>query len=78
MSGDYGCETQSFTLREQRRLGLFENSVLRSVFGHKREEVTGGWRRLRNEELHDLYSLPNMRAMKASRMRWVGHVAYMG
>ena len=54
----YGCETWSLTQREGRRLRVFENRVLRRVFGSKREEVTGEWRKLRNEELNDLYSLP--------------------
>jgi len=75
----YGCETWSLTLREERRLRMFENRVLRRVFGPKREEVTGEWRKLHNEELNDLYSLPNiMRVVKSRRMRWAGHVARMG
>ena len=53
----YGCETWSLTLREERRLRVFENRVLRRVFGPKRDEVTGKWRKLHNEELRDLYSL---------------------
>ena len=58
---------------------MFENSVLRSVFGPKRDEVTGEWRKLHNEELRDLYSLPNiMRVVKSRRMRWVVHVARIG
>jgi hypothetical protein len=55
----YGCEAWSLTLRVERRLRVFENRVLRRVFGPKRDEVTGEWRRLHNEELNDLYSLPN-------------------
>jgi hypothetical protein len=56
----YGCETWSLTLREERRLRVFENRLLRRVFGPKRDEVTWEWRKLRNEELSDLYSLPNI------------------
>jgi hypothetical protein len=75
----YGCETWSLTLREERRLRVFENRVLRMVFGPKRDEVTGEWRKLHNEELNDLYSLPNIvRVVKSRRMRWAGHVARMG
>jgi hypothetical protein len=55
----YGCETWSLTLREEHKLRVFENRVLRRIFGLKRDEVTGGWRKLRNEELHNLYSSPN-------------------
>jgi hypothetical protein len=58
---------------------VFENRVLRRVFGPKRDEVTGEWRKLHNEELKDLYSLPNiLRVVKSRRMRWAGHVARMG
>jgi hypothetical protein len=75
----YGCETWSLTLREDRRLRVFENRVLRRVFGRKRDEVTGEWRKLHNEELNDPYSLPNIvRVVKSRRMRWAGHVARMG
>ena len=75
----YGCETWSLTLREERRLRVFENRVLRKVFGPKRDEVTGEWTKLHNEELNDLYSLPNIvRVVKSRRMRWAGHVARMG
>jgi hypothetical protein len=56
----YGCETWSLTLREEHRLRVFENSVLRRIFGPKRDEVTGEWRKLHNEELHDLYSSPSI------------------
>jgi hypothetical protein len=65
----YGCETWLLILREERRLRVFENRVLR-VFGHKRDEVTGEWIKLHNEELNDLYSLPNIvRVVKSRRMR---------
>ena len=74
----YGCETWLLTLREERRLRVFENRVLSRVFGPKRDEVTGEWRKLHNE-LRDLYSLTNIvRVVKSRRMRWVGHVARMG
>jgi hypothetical protein len=72
-------ETLSVTLREEHRLRVFENRVLRKIFGPKRDGVTGEWRRLRNEELNDLYSSPNIiRVTKSRRMRWAGHVARMG
>ena len=75
----YGCETWSLTLREERRLRVFENMVLWRVFGPKRDKVTGEWRRMHNEELNDLYSLPNIvRVVKSRRMRWAGHVVRMG
>ena len=74
----YGCETWSLTLREERRLRVFQNKVLRRVFGSKRDEVTREWRKLHNEEFSDLYSLPNIvRVVKSRRMRWAGHVARM-
>ena len=74
-----GCETWSLTLREERKLRLCENMVLRTIFGPRRNEVTGEWRRLHNEELNDLYSSPNIvRVIKSIRMRWAGHVARMG
>jgi hypothetical protein len=75
----YGCETLFLTLREEHRLRAFENRVLRRIFGPKRDEVTGEWRKLHNEELHNLYSSSDIiRQSKSRRMRWAGHVAQMG
>ena len=75
----YGCETCSLTLREERKLRVFENMVLRRIFGPRRDEVTGEWRRLHNEELNDLYCSPNIvRVIEWRRMGWAGHVACMG
>jgi len=75
----YGCETWSLTLREERKLRVFENMVLRRIFGPRRDEVTGERRRLHNEELNDLYSSPNIVwVIKPRRMRWAEHVAHMG
>jgi hypothetical protein len=70
----YGCETWSLMLREEHRLRVFENRVLRRIFGLKRDEVTGEWMKLHNEELHNLYSCPDIiRQVKSRRMRWAGH-----
>jgi hypothetical protein len=74
----YGCETWSLTLREEHTLRVFENRVLR-IFGPKGDEVTESWRKLRNEEIHNLCSSPGIIGMiKSRRMRWAGHVARMG
>ncbi|KAJ4436270.1 hypothetical protein ANN_18901 [Periplaneta americana] len=71
----YGCETWTLTLREEQRLRVFENKVLRKIFGAKRDEVTGEWRKLHSAELHALYSSPDIiRNIKSRRLRWAGHV----
>jgi hypothetical protein len=73
-----GCETWSLTLREEQRLRVLENRVLRRIFGPKRDEATGDWRRLHNEELSDMYASPNVfRVIRSRRLRWVGYVARM-
>ncbi|KAJ4444030.1 hypothetical protein ANN_05819 [Periplaneta americana] len=72
----YGCETWTLTLKEKHRLRVFENKVLRKIFGAKRDEVTGEWRKLHNKELHALYSSPDIiRNIKSMRLRWAEHVA---
>jgi hypothetical protein len=74
----YGCDTWSLTVREEHKLRVLENRVLRRIFGPKMDGVTGGWIKLHNEELHNLYSSPSkIRIIKSRRMRWVGHVARM-
>jgi hypothetical protein len=71
----YGCESWSLTLKEEHRLRVFENKVLRSIFGAKRDEETGGWRKLHKD---NLYSPPNIiRMIKSRKMKWAGHVARM-
>jgi len=75
----YGCEAWLLTLREERKLRMFENMVLRRIFGPRRDKVTGEWRRLHKEELIDLYSSPNIVwVIKSRRMRWAVHVVRMG
>jgi hypothetical protein len=75
----YGCETWSLKLKEKHRLRVLENRVLRKIFGPKRDEVIGGWGKLHNEELHNLYCPPSIvRIIKSRRMRWTGLVARMG
>jgi hypothetical protein len=75
----YGCETWSLALREEYRLRVFENRLLRRIFGPKRDEVAGEWRKLHSEELHTLYSSPNIiRQIKSRILRWAGHVTLMG
>jgi len=71
----YGWENWSLTLREERRLWVFENRVMRRIFGHRWDEVTGEWSKLHNGELNDLYSSSNIvRVIKSRRMRWAGKV----
>ncbi|PNF37913.1 hypothetical protein B7P43_G03888 [Cryptotermes secundus] len=75
----YGCETSSLTLRKEQRLRVFENKVLRRIYSPKRDEVTGGWSKLHNKGLHNLFSSPStIRVINSKRMRWAGHVARMG
>jgi len=74
----YGCETWSLTLREEQRLRVSENRVLRRIFGPKMDEITREWRKLYKEELNDLYSSPNVIWVIKLRKRGVGHVACMG
>jgi hypothetical protein len=75
----YGCETWSVTLREEHRLRVFGNRVLRGIFGPKGDEVTGEWRKLHGGELHNLYSSADIiRQIKSRRMRWAGHMTRMG
>jgi hypothetical protein len=74
----YGYETWSLTLRDEHRLRVFENRVLRRIFDPKWDEVMAEWRKLHNEELRDLYSSPGIiRIIASRRMRWAGHVARM-
>ena len=74
----FGCETWSLTLKEEHRLRMFENKVLRKIFGANKDEITGEWRKLHNAELHALYSSPNIiRSIISRRLSWAGHVARM-
>jgi hypothetical protein len=75
----YGCKTWSLTLREEHRLRVIEDRVLRRIFGQRRYEVTGDWWKLLNADLHNLYTSPNIiRMIKSRRMRLTGHVGQMG
>ena len=75
----YGCETWTLTLREEKRLRVFQNKVLWKIFGPKRDDQTGEWRKLHNGELHDLYGKPDIIGIvKSRRLRWAGHVTRMG
>jgi len=74
----YGFETWSLTLKEERRLKVFENRELKIIFGAKRDELTGECRKLHNEKLNDLHSSNIVRVIKSRRMRWAGHVARIG
>jgi hypothetical protein len=75
----YGCETWSLIFREEHRLRVLENRMLRKVFGPKKDEVTASWRKLHDEELHDFYSSPSIiRIIKPRRMMWAWHVTLMG
>ena len=74
----YGCETWPLALREERRLRVSEDRVLRRIFGRRRDEVTWEWRKLHNTELNDLYASLNIRMSRLRRMRWTRHVACIG
>ena len=72
----YSCETWSLIFRDEHSLRVFENKVLRNIFGTKKDEIRGEWRKLFNAQLHALYSSPNkIRSLKSRRLRWAGHVA---
>jgi len=74
----YGCESWSTTLADEHKLRVFENKILRKIYGPKRDEMTGEWRRLHNDELYGLYDSPNVvKIMKSRRLRWADHVSRM-
>jgi hypothetical protein len=74
----YGCDTWSSTLSEEQRVRVFENRMLRRIFGSKRDEVMGGWIKLHSEELHNMYSSPDIiRMIKSRTIRWTGYIAHM-
>jgi hypothetical protein len=75
----YGCKTRCLTLKEEHRLRVFGDRVLRRIFGPRKGEVTGGWRKLHSEDLQNVYCSPDIiKVDKSKRMRWAGHVASIG
>ena len=78
MNLGYGCGTWSLTLREERKLNVFENKMARNICESKRDEITGEWGRPHNEKLNEFYSLPNILVIKFRRLRWAWHLAHTG